>query len=68
MLLDCQGEEFRDRKQDESVFALTEVQVTGAGDTAVWRKLRKIGYSGPECYTEEAGERPSESENLSHLC
>lgn len=54
MLLDLQGEESGDRKQDERTFALTEVQVTGAGNTGVWRKLlRKTRYGGPEYYTEE---------------
>lgn len=33
VLLDPQGEESGDRKQDERMFALTEVQVAGAGDT-----------------------------------
>ena len=56
MLLDLQGEESGNRKQDKRTFALTEVQVAGAGDAGVWRKLlKKMGYGGPEHYTEEDG-------------
>lgn len=54
MLLDLHGEESGDRKQDERMFALQRCRLLGLGTQGIWRKLlRKMGYGGPECYTEE---------------
>lgn len=52
-MLDLHREELGNRKQDEIILALMRCRLLALG---VSRKLlRKMGYGGPECHTEEGG-------------